>query len=85
MARKLDSPGFATGIEPAKHGSQDPRGPLTMNRTIYYLGMFGGFALAAVVLTYKPDTRYVHSLHIIINRSHYIASLPALCWIIHFS
>jgi hypothetical protein len=28
-----------------------------MSRTIYYVGMFGGFALAAVVLTYKPDTR----------------------------
>ena len=27
------------------------------SRTIYYVGMFGGFALAAVVLTYKPDTR----------------------------
>lgn len=30
------------------------------DRTIYYLGMFGGFALATVVLVYKPDTRYVH-------------------------
>ncbi|WWD17416.1 hypothetical protein CI109_101857 [Kwoniella shandongensis] len=23
---------------------------------IYYIGMFGGMALAAVILTYKPDT-----------------------------
>lgn len=30
-------------------------------RTIYYLGMFGGFALATVILVYKPDTRYVTS------------------------
>lgn len=31
--------------------------PGLTSRTIYYVGMFGGFALAAVVLTYKPDTR----------------------------
>jgi hypothetical protein len=47
-----------------------PRSPLT-SRTIYYLGMFGGFALAAVVLVYKPDTRYVQS------PSQLIALLPA--------
>jgi len=38
-----------TSIEEAEQG--------LMSRTIYYVGMFGGFALAAVVLTYKPDTR----------------------------
>jgi len=35
----------------------DEKGMALMSRTIYYVGMFGGFALAAVVLTYKPDTR----------------------------
>jgi hypothetical protein len=35
----------------------DEEGLGLMSRTIYYVGMFGGFALAAVVLTYKPDTR----------------------------
>jgi hypothetical protein len=35
----------------------DEEGLGLMGRTIYYVGMFGGFALAAVVLTYKPDTR----------------------------
>jgi hypothetical protein len=34
---------------------------LTCIRTIYYLGMFGGMALATVILVYKPDTRYVRS------------------------
>lgn len=33
------------------------KGNRLTTRTIYYLGMFGGFALAAVLITYKPDTR----------------------------
>jgi hypothetical protein len=28
-------------------------------RLIYYIGIFGGMAFAAVLLTYKPNTRYV--------------------------
>jgi len=50
---------------PSLDGSACPERPgdchairtILTSRTIYYLGMFGGFALAAVVLVYKPDTR----------------------------
>lgn len=31
---------------------------VAFRRNIWYLGMFGGMAFAALVLTYKPDTRY---------------------------
>lgn len=29
---------------------------------VWYYGMYGGMALAAVLLYYKPDTRYVSEI-----------------------
>lgn len=47
---------------PRSRHSASPRtrpAPLT-SRTIFYVGMFGGLALATAVIVYKPDTSYVH-------------------------
>lgn len=45
------------GGVPREDGNPAQRGNLQLTfRNLFYAGMFGGFALAAVVYIYKPDT-----------------------------
>ncbi|KAK8864287.1 hypothetical protein IAR55_001533 [Kwoniella newhampshirensis] len=44
--------GYLFAERPTKGGKREKESW----ENIYYVGMFGGMALAAVILTYKPDT-----------------------------
>jgi hypothetical protein len=51
--------------------SEDPQTPRVAratpqltHRTIFYIGMFGGFALATTIAVYKPDTRCVRVVRV---------------------
>nr|XP_018263196.1 uncharacterized protein I303_04689 [Kwoniella dejecticola CBS 10117]OBR85354.1 hypothetical protein I303_04689 [Kwoniella dejecticola CBS 10117] len=56
--------GYLFGERPPKDGKRVKESW----ENIYYVGMFGGMALAAVIIAYKPDTRYVVSITSSISR-----------------